>query len=701
MTSTLLVTALTVGALTGTPAQGATGAPAATGSFTFAARLDIGDGQRACSAALIAPQWLAASSRCFADDPSSSQVTPGKPKWKTVATIGRTDLTTTAGQVREIVEIVPRSDRDLVMARLATPTTGITPVPLAKNAPTAGEDLTVAGFGRTKDEWAPLKLHTAAMTVDSAANTTVAVTGKSASDAICAGDTGAPLLRQTDGRVELVALASLSWQGGCFGSDPAETRTNAVSTRLDTITIGNTLTAGTVLTAGDTLTSSAARLTLQDDGNLVIVSNSAKTLWSSKTAGHPGATARFDANGNLAVIDTDGTTVLWETKTSAPGGKAVLQDRGNFVIYNASNQSEWAAGSVVRHDYDGDGRSDMAAWYDYSDNHDALHTFKAAADGTIQQPFQSYSSAVGSWAVENMQFSTGDYNGDGRGDMAALYGYSDGSVKLFTALGKADGGFSAPTSSWSAAPGGWTAKNMTLHSGDFNGDGRDDVAAWYDYDNGDDRLFTFTATAAGGFNAPFPSWANTNNDWNRANLKFVAGDFDADGRDDLGGLYKYADGSIKMFSFLAKPDGGFQASIASWTSSTFGDWNRTHVNAGDFNGDGRDDVAAWYDYSDGRDAIHVLTSLSTPDGHFNTPYKAYETAAGNFTYSSMRLVAGDYNGDGLDDLAAIYGYSDGKVKMFTWTTRTDGQINGAAPGWASATTTSWDINRSTFLRSAN
>jgi hypothetical protein len=689
-------------ALSPTAAQAVSGTATTSAAFSFTARLDIGTGQRACSGALVAPQWLLTSASCFSDDPATGQApAPGAPKWKTTATIGRTDLATTSGQVREVVEVVPRPGRDLVLARLDSPTTGIAPVALSTTASTSGEELTVAGFGRTKQEWAPTKLHTAVFAVDSSDGTTLAVHGKTTSDAICAGDTGAPIVRQKDGRLELVAVASRSWQGGCFGSDPAETRNSAIATRVDNTVGGNTLAAGTVLTAGDSLTSNAARLTLQEDGNLVIVSNAGKTVWSSKTAGHPGATARFDANGNLAVIDANGTTVLWETKTSAPGGKAVLQDRGNFVIYTAANESLWSAGSVVRHDYDGDGRSDMAAWYDYSDNHDALHTFKAAADGTIQQPFQSYSSAVGSWAVENMQFSTGDYNGDGRDDMAALYGYSDGSVKLFTALSKADGGFSAPTSSWSAAPGGWTAKNMTLHSGDFNGDGRDDLAAWYDYDNGDDRLFTFTATATGGFSAPFPSWANTNNDWNRANLKFVAGDFDADGRDDLGGLYKYADGSIKMFSFLAKPDGGFQASIASWTSSTFGDWNRTHVNAGDFNGDGRDDVAAWYDYSDGHDAIHVLTSLSTPDGHFNTPYKAYETAAGNFTYSSMRLVAGDYNGDGLDDLAAMYGYSDGKVKMFTWTTRTDGLINGAAPGWASATTTSWDINRSTFLRSAN
>ncbi|GAA4012639.1 FG-GAP-like repeat-containing protein [Streptomyces marokkonensis] len=697
ITAGLMATAVAAGCLTTGAAQAAAGPAATDGAYAFTARLQIGDNERACSAVLVASQWLATAASCFADDLGGGQVAAGKPKWKTQAVLGPASGT---NRPVDVVELVPRTDRDMVLARLATPVSG-TPVRFATTPPAVGEELTVAGFGRTKDEWVPLSPHTASFTVESVSGTTIALDGTTDTDAICAGDAGGPLVRQKDGKFELVALASQSWQGGCWGTDPAETRNNAVSPRLDNVAGGDTLIPGTVLRAGDSLVANAARLTLRADGDLAVVSGGGKTLWSTGTAGHPGATARFDTNGNLAVLDADGATVLWESKTTAPGGRAVLQDRGNFVIHDAQGVSQWAAGTVVRHDYNGDGRSDLAAWYDYGDGHDSLQTLTAAADGTLEQPFQSYASAVGSWYAENMQFSTGDYNGDGRGDMAALYGYSDGSVRLFTALGKADGGFAAPSPSWDAEPGGWTARNMTLHSGDFDGDGRDDLAAWYDYDNGDDRLFTFTATPSGGFNAAFPSWSNTNNDWNSDNLKFVVGDFNGDGRDDLGGLYRHADNSVKTYSFLANGTGGFQASIASWGSSTFGDWNRTYVHAGDFDGDGRDDIAAWYDYSDGRDAIHILTSSTTEDGHFGTPYKAYTTAAGNFAYSDMRVVPGDYNGDGRDDLAAMYGYSDGKVRTFTWTSRADGGINGAAPGWASATNSGWNMDQSIFLRSAN
>ncbi|WP_332328152.1 hypothetical protein [Streptomyces sp. WMMC940] len=38
-----------------------------------------------------------------------------------------------------------------------------------------------------------------------------------------------------NGATELVAINSRSWQGGCFGNDPAETRTGAIDTRVDDI----------------------------------------------------------------------------------------------------------------------------------------------------------------------------------------------------------------------------------------------------------------------------------------------------------------------------------------------------------------------------------------------------------------------------------------------------------------------------------
>ncbi|MCZ4097129.1 FG-GAP-like repeat-containing protein [Streptomyces sp. H39-C1] len=460
---------------------------------------------------------------------------------------------------------------------------------------------------------------------------------------------------------------------------------------IDGITGGSRIPAGTTLTSGQSFTSRSAKLSMQSDGNLVITSNAGKTLWSAGTAG-TGAKTLMQNDGNLVVYKADGITKAWESKTSAPGGYALLQDRGNLIVYNVKGQSLWSSGTAIRHDYNGDGRSDMAALYSYADGHYNLHTFKANSDGTFANPAMSYSAPAGSGNAANMTYATGDYNGDGRGDMAMLYNYADGHVRLFTATGNAEGGFNTPVASWSAAPGRWWANQMSLQSGDFNSDGRDDLAVWYDYSDGHDTLFTFTANPQGGFNEPFASWTTSPGNWDVTHAKFAIGDYNGDGRDDIGVLYGYGDmTTVKMHTFLANPTGGFNDPTISWTSATWGSWNQAHLQAGDFNGDGRDDIAAWYDHSNGQDSLNTFLSTSKPDGSFNPPFTAWSTPAGNYYYDSMpQMVAGDYNGDGKDDLGVMYGYSNATSRMITWTAKPDGSGTFNDPtlsAWTSATNT--------------
>ncbi|SPE49658.1 Trypsin-like protease precursor [Streptomyces netropsis] len=232
----LLASAVTASLLTAAPASAVAGSSAKDGSFTFTAKLDIGGGQRSCSAALVEREWLITAASCFTDNPGQGfDVPAGAPKLKTTATIGRSDLTRESGSVVDVVELVPRKDRDLVMARLARPVDGIAPASVGFNAPLAGEDLWVAGFGRTKDEWVPDNLHYAKFTVGSVKDTTLELTGKADDAVVCQGDTGGPAFRDIGGRYELAGINSTSGQGGCFGSDESETRKNAADTRVDDI----------------------------------------------------------------------------------------------------------------------------------------------------------------------------------------------------------------------------------------------------------------------------------------------------------------------------------------------------------------------------------------------------------------------------------------------------------------------------------
>ncbi|MGW9434274.1 S1 family peptidase, partial [Streptomyces decoyicus] len=185
--------------MTNVPAYAVAGGTATPGgASTFAVKLDIGGGKRSCSGALVDKQWVLTAAGCFADDPKSPKVTEGAPKWKTTATVGRTDLTGTAGTVTDVTQVVPYAGRDVVMAQLAKPVSGVTPVTVASAPPAQGEELKVIGFGRTKTEWVPNKLHTASFTVDTVQDTAIGITGKDA--AVCKGDTGGPALRESGGR---------------------------------------------------------------------------------------------------------------------------------------------------------------------------------------------------------------------------------------------------------------------------------------------------------------------------------------------------------------------------------------------------------------------------------------------------------------------------------------------------------------------
>ncbi|MFJ8437244.1 trypsin-like serine protease [Kitasatospora sp. NPDC094019] len=232
--ATVLAAALAAGALTGLtgpPANAAVGDPAGDNAYAYTVRLAIGDTFRACTGALVDRYWVISAASCFAADPARPTGVGGAPKWHTTVTVGRTDLNTTnTGVSAEVVQLVARADRDLVMAKLATPVDGIVPLHVATTAPAPAEKLRAPGYGRTGTEWVPNRLHVGAFTLDGVRPTAVDTTGTGGA-AICKGDTGAPVVRDTGGVGELVAVASRSWQGGCFGE--SESRTGAAGSRTD------------------------------------------------------------------------------------------------------------------------------------------------------------------------------------------------------------------------------------------------------------------------------------------------------------------------------------------------------------------------------------------------------------------------------------------------------------------------------------
>ncbi len=215
-------------------------------TYNFTVKLDIGAGKRGCSGALVDPSWVMTAASCFVDNPAAGiNLAAGAPADATVVTVRSGVVQIPVGQPTQynVTQLVPRADRDVVLAKLSTPVR----LPVATislgTAPAQGDTLLATGLGRTRTEWAST-FHYAAFTVGTVTPTGIDLAAPSGSDAVlCKGDTGGPAFKSIDEtpdiaagphhfRYELVAIHSRSWQNGCVGSTET-THSGAYDTRVD------------------------------------------------------------------------------------------------------------------------------------------------------------------------------------------------------------------------------------------------------------------------------------------------------------------------------------------------------------------------------------------------------------------------------------------------------------------------------------
>jgi hypothetical protein len=282
-----------------------------------------------------------------------------------------------------------------------------------------------------------------------------------------------------------------------------------------------------------------------------------------------------------------------------------------------------------------------------------LNVFKALG-GTNPNPGQytvtnQFIGDFASWSANpNVRVLTGDFNGDGKTDVS-LVNQSAGWNTLPVAFSQGNGNFSVTNqfigdfASWSANP------NVRVLTGDFNGDGKTDVslvnqsAGWntlpvaFSQGNGN-----FSVTNQ--FIGDFASWSAN------PNVDALTGDFNGDGKTDVALINKSAGWNTLPVAF-SQGNGSFSVTnqfigdFASWAANP-----NVRVRTGDFNGDGKTDVSL-VNQSAGWNTLPV--AFSQGNGNFSVTNQFIGDFASWAANPNVNVLTGNFNGDSKTDVALV------------------------------------------------
>jgi hypothetical protein len=305
---------------------------------------------------------------------------------------------------------------------------------------------------------------------------------------------------------------------------------------------------------------------------------------------------------------------------AAPNGLYIFLGNGDGTFQASTQLNTFGEVAVAVGDFNNDGNLDMVAPQGFFQDQGLM--FLGNGDGTFQPGvgFQLGSSSPA-------QFLTGDFNNDGKLDLAVST-TSNNAVNIL--LGNGDGTLQPARTFVFGSSTGYMA------AGDFNKDGKLDIAVADSLANGVNILL---GDGQGGLGTPMLVPAG------RLATGVATGDFNHDGKLDLA-VTNQADNNVTVL--LGKGDGSFtfSANYSILPPGSGGQVTPLYVAAADFNGDGKLDlvVANGNNRANGSVNIGMQLLVGNGDGTFQTT-QGYLVGAG-----SNNLAVGDLNKDGALDV---------------------------------------------------
>jgi hypothetical protein len=335
----------------------------------------------------------------------------------------------------------------------------------------------------------------------------------------------------------------------------------------------------------------------------------------SYTAPGETVTADFNQDGKPDLVSIDGTVLLGTGDgTFRPGTPLNLNGTKPTLIAAA--------------DFNGDGKPDVLL----TGSSTLLYVFLGKGDGTFEP---TVGTNVG---LPLTAISAADVNGDGKADILALVPVGNNLVP-WEFLANGNGTFAAGVQISGAVP---SSANGPFVSGDFNGDGKPDIAIG-SQDNNGGFVEVLLGNGDGSFQLPVVTRLGSSIFW--GGTMVVEGDFNGDHKLDLVAAASGQFGT-EAVTLLGNGDGSFQPPVVAIPASQFLYGFFRHgsvVAAPDLNGDGKDDLIVQADIFP---FVEIFTSNG--DGTFTAGNSYFE-----YGPTSGSVLAADFTGDHKPDLAAM------------------------------------------------
>lgn len=320
---------------------------------------------------------------------------------------------------------------------------------------------------------------------------------------------------------------------------------------------------------------------------------------------------------------------------------------------------DWHGGQPLSGDLIGeDNKDDLISFYSYSDNLTRVWGFRSYGD-SLSTPRLLWDSGIGNWHGPATIVVPGDFDGDGNTDLVGFYNYQqDHSIAWF--FRNNGDGLDDPVNWWNSGVGNWNGNAARYVSGEFTGDDKADVIALYAYGQNQTRAFLFSGNGTA-FNTTL-WWDSGVGTWNGMATKIVAGDFNADNLDDMMGFYTYQGDQTRAW-FFNNNGPGFN-NPALWWDSGIGKWNGDshQLSVGDFDGDDKTDVGSFYAYEG--DHSRMFNFSNSTDSL--SPMLLWDSGAGNWNGNETQVVSADMDGDGrVSTFEAFFNFGSQTTGIFS------------------------------------